>query len=82
MEFVSRARGALRQATGIEDPEEARLELRRQVLSRRERAAERRAKKATQRSPRSTAVQPKNASDSSVSVHTVPGGLPTLDRRR
>ncbi|MFC7015087.1 hypothetical protein ACFQMH_25955 [Streptomyces viridiviolaceus] len=85
MALVNATRGALRELTGLDDPEEARLLLRKQVFESREREVEKKRQEAAEfeaRRWRSEPVDSPPASEASESIRTLSGGLPTLGRRR
>lgn len=78
LELLARCRGAVRELTGLDDAEEARVALRKQLDIRRHAEAEKdvsawRSEPLAERPP---------SEEKSVSIRTVSGGLPTLGRRR
>ncbi|WP_242591636.1 hypothetical protein [Streptomyces sp. GB4-14] len=85
MALVNATRGALRELTGLDDPEEARILLREQVFESREREAEKKRQEAAEFAARGWRKEPVDSTpalEASESIRTLSGGLPTLGRRR
>lgn len=79
MQLLGRVRGAVRALTGIDDGEEARLALRKQVTAEREQRSADTGSTSGWRTTPAEGTPP--AQESSQSIRTVSGGLPTLGRR-